>query len=256
VLAAFGADAPPTQLEGGQGTAWRAGSVVLKPLDRDPEDLAYEAGLLARVREGEAFRLARPLRAADGAWVVDGWCASAFAAGRHEPGRWLEVVEAGERFHTALRDEERPALLDRRSDRWAVADRVAFGELDTPVRDPLVDRLLAARMPLRAPSQLVHGDLTGNVLFAERLPPAILDLSLYFRPAGFATAVVLADALVFEGAGEELAAALARVDELGQLLLRALLFRLVTDRLARPEEPVAPAYAPAAELALRLSASD
>ena len=38
----------------------------------------------------------------------------------------------------------------------------------------------------------MHGDLTGNVLFAEGLPPAILDLSLYFRPPGFATAVVLA----------------------------------------------------------------
>jgi hypothetical protein len=131
---------------------------------------------------------------------------------------------------------------------------VAFGELEPPVRHPLLDRLLPARTPLRAPSQLVHGDLTGNVLFAEGLPPAILDLSLYFRPPGFATAVVLADALVFEGAGEALAAELAHVDELGQLLVRALAFRLVTDRLARPDEPVAPAYAPAVELALRLTA--
>jgi uncharacterized protein (TIGR02569 family) len=254
VLAAFGADAPAVPLAGGQRTAWRAGTVVLKPLDRGPEELAYEGDLLARVREGQDFRLARPLRAADGARVVDGWYATAFVEGRHEPGRWLDVVEAGELLHAALRGEERPALLDLRTDRWAVADRVAFGELDAPVRDPLVDRLLAARRPLRAASQLVHGDLTGNVLFAEGLPPAILDLSLYFRPPGFASAVVLADALVFESAGEELAAELARVDELGQLLVRALLFRLVTDRLARPDEAVAPTYAPAVELALRITA--
>ena len=76
----------------------------------------------------------------------------------------------------------------------------------------------------------------------------------YWRPTGFATAVVLADALVFEGAGEDLAAELLHVDELDQLLLRALLFRLVTDRLARPDEPVAPAYSAAVELALRLTA--
>ena len=76
VLAAFGADGPLTPLTGGQGASWRAGTVVLKPLDRRPEELAYEARLLARLREGDAIRLARPLRAADGRWVVDGWCAT------------------------------------------------------------------------------------------------------------------------------------------------------------------------------------
>ena len=39
-----------------------------------------------------------------------------------------------------------------------------------------LSRLVAALRPVDAPSQLVHGDLTGNVLFAPGLPPAVIEL--------------------------------------------------------------------------------
>ncbi len=35
---------------------------------------------------------------------------------------------------------------------------------------------------MQAPPQLVHGDLTGNLLFHTSLPPAVIDLSPYWRP--------------------------------------------------------------------------
>jgi len=41
--------------------------------------------------------------------------------------------------------------------------------------------LVAARRPLSAWPRLMHGDLTGNVLFADGLPPLVIDLSLIFR---------------------------------------------------------------------------
>jgi hypothetical protein len=47
---------------------------------------------------------------------------------------------------------------------------------------------------------LIHGDLTGNVLFHDELPPAIIDFTPYWRPLEFQSAVVVADALVWEGA--------------------------------------------------------
>ena len=50
----------------------------------------------------------------------------------------------------------------------------------------------------------MHGDLTGNVLFARGLPPAVIDFSPYWRPVGFASAVVVGDALLWEGADESL----------------------------------------------------
>jgi hypothetical protein len=38
------------------------------------------------------------------------------------------------------------------------------------------------------------------VLFHDGLPPAIIDFTPYWRPVGYASAIVVADALVWEGA--------------------------------------------------------
>ena len=44
VLASFGASADPVSLPGGEGTAWRAGEVVLKPAG-DPRVARWTADL-------------------------------------------------------------------------------------------------------------------------------------------------------------------------------------------------------------------
>ena len=104
----------------------------------------------------------------------------------------------------------------------------------------------------------MHGDLTGNVLFADGLPPAVIDFSPYWRPPAFASAVVVADALVWEGADERILDAVAHVEHVEQFLLRALIYRAVTDRLFRGREPARPddgdPYLPAVELACCLAA--
>jgi uncharacterized protein (TIGR02569 family) len=227
VLAAFGAASAPAPLAGGRRTAWRAGDLVLKPLDTSIEALAWQADVLASIPSG-AFRVAAPLRSRDGALVVEGWTAWPLLAGRHAP-RWAEIIAVGERFHDALVGVERPAaLLDSRTDMWARADRIAWGEL--PAGEfaalPEVARLLAARGPVSAPSQLVHGDLTENVLFADGLAPAVIDFSPYWRPKGVASAIVAADAVVWHGADTGL---LSSDRDRVQLLIRALLFRLLSD---------------------------
>ena len=79
---------------------------------------------------------------------------------------------------------------------------------------------------------MIHGDLTGNVLFADPLPPAVIDLALYWRPAAYARAIVVADALAWEGATPDDLAAATSGDGFGQFLARALLARIVTDWLA------------------------
>ena len=121
------------------------------------------------------------------------------------------------------------------SHRWAVADRVAWGEADADL-PALVEPLLARQRPVDLPCQLVHGDLGGNVLFADSQPPAVIDVSPYWRPAGYADAIVVADAVAWAGADHNLVERL--LSQQGeQLLLRAVLFRVATD----PE--YAPAYA-------------
>jgi len=103
-----------------------------------------------------------------------------------------------------VRTVPRPSFLDERDNPWSVGDRAAWGELGLGALPPVkhLDRLTALLRPLETTSQLIHGDLTGNVLFAEDAPPAVIDLAPYWRPPAFASAIVVTDALVWEGADE------------------------------------------------------
>jgi uncharacterized protein (TIGR02569 family) len=258
VLCAFDFAGTPVPLAGGQGSSWRVGNVVLKPADLSERELEWQAEVLASI-SCDGFRVPRRRRARNGSVVVAGWCAQEAVAGRYEERRWPDIIAVGERFHAALRGIPRPNFIDRRRDPWAIGDRVAWGDVPATEAGDVkhLPRLTAALRPLEAPSQLVHGDLGGNVLFDESLTPAVIDFSPYWRPAPFALAVVVADALVWEGADEGILDAVAHVEDFDQYLLRALIYRTVTDRLARPHEPhrvdADDPYLPAAELACRLA---
>jgi Ser/Thr protein kinase RdoA (MazF antagonist) len=113
----------------------------------------------------------------------------------------------------------RPEFITLRTDPWAIGDRVAWREL--PASDfayvKHLTRLASALKPVAARSQLIHGDLTGNVLFDDRLPPAVIDLAPYWRSTAFASAIVVADALVWEGAEEGILDAVSQIADFDQL---------------------------------------
>lgn len=235
---AFGLVGDRVPLEGGQGGSIRVGDAVLKPVGGAGEETAWAAGIAERlcVSGSDGFRVPRPLRAADGRYLVDGWAGAEYLPGEPGPaGRWDELLAAGRAFHHALRDEPRPDFLDRRTHRWAVADRVAWdepAEVDLrPALRSLLGELLAARRPVTRAGQLVHGDLTGNVLFPAGGDPVVIDFSPYWRPAGFAEAVVVVDGLLWHDAPAALLDARAGGPDWPQLLVRALIFRLVADGL-------------------------
>ncbi|HST50227.1 phosphotransferase [Jatrophihabitans sp.] len=223
-------------LAGGQGSAWRAGSVILKPVGNQAE-ADWVAELLPTVRE-VGFRLSQPVRSTSGARTVAGWAAWRWLAGSHDfTGRWPQVLHAGAALHRALAAVAEPAFLVDRDDHWSVAERLSWaGELPAhqELRRP-AERLAAFLRPTRRPSQLIHGDLTGNVLFADPAAPGIIDFTPYWRPASFGLAVVVADAVAWHGAGRPLLDAFGRhePEESRSMLARAALFRLLTaDRVA------------------------
>jgi uncharacterized protein (TIGR02569 family) len=236
VVEAFGLAGAAERLPGGQGGTWRLGEAVLKP-SQGEDFVRWVSHLLARLDGRRDFRVSPPLRARDGSWSVAGWTAWRHQPGAHQPGRWLDIVRVGDIFHESIQEETLPAFLSGRTDRWAVADHFAWGELPLPPairRNGLVQELVAAQRPVLARSQLVHGDLGGNVLFHPQLPPLVIDVSPYWRPLRFAAAVVAVDALVCEGAGDQLIESLQWDADDAQFLLRALLFRAITDLLHRP----------------------
>ena len=252
MIGAFGETAPARLMDGGQGQTWRAGGIVLKPVALEAES-RWRAEVLDALPDGGPFRIPRPVRAATGDWVHSGWEAARHVAGRTDPKRWRTAIETGEAFHAALAHLERPAFLDERDDRWSRADRAAW-DPDATGADPLVRDLLAARRPLVAPQQLVHGDLLGNVLYEPGLPPAVIDWPPYWRPPAWASAVAAVDALCWHGAEPALLDRWSHRREWPQMLVRALLFRIITDREASRSEPSPwephPAYRPVVDLVL------
>jgi uncharacterized protein (TIGR02569 family) len=241
VLAAFGlAGAVPVPLPGGQGTAWRAGSVVLKPADsvRAGSWLAEVYAALT----GPGFRVPRPVRTAAGDWVALGWTAYRWVPGAAADWsgvspHWPDMIAVSRALHAALNGVPVPSWRTTVENPWTIGDQVAWGERDPgPLPGPLagqVRRLLAALRPVDRPSQLIHADLAGNVLFAEGLPPAVIDFSPLERPAGLPLAVVAVDTLMWHRASPEVLGYLSGEPELDQLLARALVYRLVTEIVRR-----------------------
>jgi hypothetical protein len=185
VVASFGVDHEPIALAGGEDVTFRAGNIVLKRV-HDAAEAEWTQDLVARI-EPDGFRVAKPVPTADGQWVHDRWSATEFIPGLGPAApRWNDIVQWGLRFGDAA-ERERSAdstVLDNRTHRWAIADRVAWADADVP------------------------------------------------RHRRWAAAVVVADAVVWNGAGASLAREFAATAEDRDLLARALIFRLVAEQLA------------------------
>lgn len=245
VLTAFGlAGVAAVRLPGGEGTAWRAGQVVLKPAD------SVRAGRwFAEVYDaltGPGFRVPRPVRAVTGDWVAEGWAASCWVAGAAADwsgisARWPEMAAVSRALHAALASVPVPAWRGTVENPWTIGDQVAWGERDPgPLLGPAagqvagqVRRLLAALRPVALPDQLIHADLLGNVLFAAGLPPAVIDFSPLERPAGLPLAIAAVDALQWQQARPEVLDQFAGEPEFDQLLARALIYRQITEIVRR-----------------------
>ncbi len=252
VVATFGlTGSAPIALTREWEGGWRIGEVVLS-LVPDHARAAWSA----KVREDlyvDGVRVARPIRGTDGRYVVSGWRADTYIAGSPEP-RHDEVVSLANRLHQVTADLDRPRFLLQPPappygdvDVFNAADRAAWE--DTPMRsargagfgDPtspdgvrsmeMLTTLATLRKPVSSPAQLVHGDLFGTVLFAGAAAPGITDLVPYWRPASWAAAVVVVDALAWGGADEDLVERWADLPEWSQMMLRAVMFRLAVHAL-------------------------
>ncbi|WP_018180938.1 TIGR02569 family protein [Jongsikchunia kroppenstedtii] len=252
VIKTFGLDEDePVELGDHWSGGWRFGEVVLSQV---PDHA--RAAWSATVREDlyvDGLRIARPVRSTDGRYVVSGWRADSYIAGSPEP-RHDEVVLMANRLHQATADLERPRFLQQQPgppytdvDVFVAADRAAWEDvplktaraagMDQPTSPDgvtsmeMVKTLATLRRKVDIESQLVHGDLFGSVLFAGSAAPGITDITPYWRPASWAAAVVVVDALAWGGADDALIERWEEMPEWPQMLLRALIFRLAVHAL-------------------------
>lgn len=208
VLAAFqirGEAAAPT------GPAWdngaRVGRVVIA--HAGPTD-AWSAKLRERLAP-EGVRVARPVRATDGRFVVGGYKASDFAEG-DVTSRVDEVIAAALALEEAMADVVAPGA--ERSDRWAEADRAAWrgAQFDGPTR-------------------VAHADFFHTCIFSGTLPPLVTDIvpTAEPRPAGYTAALALVDGLLARCVDDRVIDRWAHIARLPELALRAVDYRETLD---------------------------
>lgn len=230
----FAVSGPGQPLDGGQGHSVQVGDLVLSP-GRDATTADQLDPVIARLAAGldhavpRSLRIAMPIPTRDLRWVVDGWGATRFEPGAR-PCHDLAVLLATSRLlhaHLAVVVPTAPDGLEQRTDRWALAERAAFGP--EPPLDILGEELAQDWGEADLGSdQLVHGDLAGNVLLDRAGLPLVIDLSPYWRPALWAEAVVVLDAVLWQGA-DVTALNGWRHGRPRQAMLRAAAFRLLSD---------------------------
>ncbi|PFG21201.1 aminoglycoside phosphotransferase [Serinibacter salmoneus] len=232
-------------LPGGRGRSVLAGDLVLSP-DREPGTQRWLSPIQARLAselDNEAgrrpLRLALPVPARDGEWVVQGWGATRFEP-RARPCHDLALMRAaGHLLHArlAVAVPARPeALSAAPRNRWDRAEALAFGDpaaLPEPAGWLRGHVAHAATVPGGlGPDQLVHRDLAGNVLLDGAGSALVIDLSPAWRPVLWAEAICVLDAVLWHGADRDVLADWRGGRE-RLAMLRAVAFRVLSD------EPVA-----------------
>ncbi len=96
VLTEYGLMGSPVPLPGGQGTTWRVGEAVIKPLDMEPSLVQWHGALLSRFDGRYDFRVSVPLQTTAGLWTTNGWMAWRYQPGAHVP-RWPLAGRGGVR---------------------------------------------------------------------------------------------------------------------------------------------------------------
>ncbi|MCC7432345.1 hypothetical protein IT412_02345, partial [Candidatus Peregrinibacteria bacterium] len=223
-LAAFNLEGIPVLLAGGGGQTYRINNAVLKPAGNE-----VLMSWLAEITENltsEKFRLPKPLRTKNGDWTFQGWIGHQFLDGHHEDPGFIKSIEVCQDFHQAMNKIEKPNFYNQLDDPFHQADKMVWGEIPLPdydlTNEPL--KILFSRFKkIDAPDQLIHGDWGfGNMLFHEHLPPAIIDITPYFRPANLPIAGMLIHAII-EGADISSTLQLGKhIKDFDQLVLRAL----------------------------------
>lgn len=241
--------ARPVQLDSVWSQGWRCDRAVISQAD-EPARAAWIAKVMAKMRP-VGVSVSRPIVSSDGRFSVSGWRARTFLSGHRAP-RFDEMATAALRVGEALRGEERPSWLGAPglAGQWdenaifAAAEEAAFTEdpavwmsaaLD-PNSVPRTDvaqamakavELMQLRGDLQEPSQLVHGDVLGCVIFDGMADPVLTDFVPAWRPAGWPVALLVVDAMAWANGPDSLLTRWSHIPGFEELVVRAALYRVL-----------------------------
>jgi uncharacterized protein (TIGR02569 family) len=224
----FKADTQPVLLQGGRGQTYRVGNIVIKPTINhfETEEMAH---ILFQLPHSNEVRFPKPVQSIQGNWVEDGFEAWSWLEGKEEDGRYADKIKICDAFSKLFVGVNKPKFIDAKTDSWAMADRVGWDEITAeyePEFQKMIDVIRSKLKPVTLEQQIIHGDIVGNIIFNEKEGPAVIDVTLYWRPADYAKALLVLEAICWENADVSTYQLIKDVEHLEYLMYRAALVKI------------------------------
>lgn len=256
VLNAFGAEGEPRRA----GRAWDNGWVYDDSIVLSTVRNSAQALWSAKVRSAlnvDGVRVANSVRTSDGRLVIAGWQARHYIPGDFAP-RADETIVAAGRVEGGLAGVARPQFLsDKEQDYFRKCDRAAWSADPISILEEMLDPnsvpradcaealtiaggLLQLREEMVVPTeymQVCHADLVGTLLYDGTAAPVLTDIVPAWHVRGWTAALAAVDCLAMVGADEELLRRFDHLPDFGQLLVRAMCYRLFVHAVCPESQP-------------------
>jgi hypothetical protein len=230
ILNAFNLNGELKPLKGGQNTSVRVNDAVLKPVGDNVQVNEWLLGILNEI-DPYKYRLAKPVISNDGTFIYNGWCCTRFEPGEHRDGDIKNKLEVSRLFHHDLADID-ITNIPIGDDPWSVSQGIVWQKENLPqniskTAYKILEELISkATLKGNYKVQVIHADLSGNILFDKVLDPLIIDFSPTIAPVEYAEAILVCDCIAWQGSPITDLGLLGNSEYIIEMILRAVIFRL------------------------------
>ncbi len=234
ILYSFNLSGDIVPLSGGQNTSVRVSNAVLKPVD-DIQHCEWLMNIIYSLKP-QGYRVSKPIRSKYGTFVSKGWACTQYEIGQDIKGRIEEKLLVSRLFHSDLSSvnfQYSPPI----DNPWSKGHRIAWQidelprELPQETQESINNLLRRVSLKEQYKVQIVHSDLSGNILFDEDLDPLVIDFSPTIAPVEYAEAILICDCIAWQGS-EVSEIDLLPTDELyKEMIIRAIIFRLAVSAI-------------------------
>jgi uncharacterized protein (TIGR02569 family) len=229
VLEAFNMKGNAEPLSGGQNTSLKIHDFVLKPVDNDSYS-EWVSNIISKINP-QGYRISKPIKSKMGTFIYGGWCCNRYEPGENAEGNVSSKLKVARLFHSDL------AKVDFHSaptsdDPWSKAHEVAWQRKQLPKElcrqaiETIGSLLEKVKLQYSYNVQIVHSDLSGNILFDKTLGPLIIDFSPTISPVEYAEAILVCDCIAWQDSPIIDIDLLPNNEFYREMIFRAIIFRL------------------------------
>lgn len=231
VYYAFNLSGDGEKILGGQNNSYRFGNIILKKNDGDNTNIDYISEILNEI-SSRNYRIAKPVISNKGSYLEDGYIAAYYEEGHHIFDNIKETIRISKIFHKDIANYRIDRMQDANT-QWSIAMDIIFRQRAIPnyVDSDNLKICLKLINKLELPKdklQIIHGDIGGNILYHNNLPPCIIDFSPLIAPSKMAEAIALVDYAAWVKRNTTDIENLLPFDEYKIFIQCAVLFRLLS----------------------------